>query len=328
MEIELSEELDFSKMRFELPETSDRKTLEWIREEFGRRHFRVDIEPDADAPLRLSGVSRALSDFSVYHGRCSPLRSRALVDPSDGGDFIITMALAGEVSLHSHDNDLVVQPGTALIGRDNSASFLRTGPDAEFLTISVRRHLIEPLVPHFSDLTQSPCAGDPQAMRLLIGYLRMLDAEEAIDGAETRRLVTSHVQDLAALTLGATRDARAMAEQRGIRAGRLAAVKADIIGNLEDPQLSVASVAARQRLTPRYIHMLFEAEGVTFSEHVVSRRLAHAHRMLTDQRFASRMINVIALEVGFNDISYFNRTFRRKFGMTPSEAREAALKNK
>ncbi|MCG2666480.1 hypothetical protein XI06_10210 [Bradyrhizobium sp. CCBAU 11434] len=322
----MSGEPNFSRLQFDLPETSDRKTLEWIREEFGRRHFRVDIEPDAEAPLRLNGTSRFLSDFSLYRGKCSPLRSRTLVDTSEGGDFIVTVALAGEMSLHAGDDNLVLQPGQALIGRDNAASFLRTGRDAEFMTISVRRHLIEPLVPNFSELTQAPHAGDAQAIRLLIGYLRMLETEEAIDDPEMRHVVTTHVQDLAALTLGTTRDAQAFAEQRGGRAGRLATVKADILSNLKNPELSVASVAARQGLTPRYIHMLFETEGVTFSEYVVAMRLTRAHRMLTDPRLADRMIHAIALDAGFSDLSYFNRTFRRRFGVTPSEVRAVALR--
>jgi AraC-like DNA-binding protein len=38
---------------------------------------------------------------------------------------------------------------------------------------------------------------------------------------------------------------------------------------------------------------------------------------------AGRSITAVAFEAGFNDLSYFNRTFRRRFGLTPSEARAA-----
>jgi AraC-like DNA-binding protein len=46
--------------------------------------------------------------------------------------------------------------------------------------------------------------------------------------------------------------------------------------------------------------------------------------MLTDSRFADRTVGSIALEVGFNDLSYFHRTFRRRFGATPSDVRATA----
>jgi AraC-like DNA-binding protein len=61
-------------------------------------------------------------------------------------------------------------------------------------------------------------------------------------------------------------------------------------------------------------------EGATFSEYVVAQRLTRAYRMLIDSR-AIRTISAIALDVGFGDLLYFNRSFRRRFGATPSEVR-------
>jgi AraC-like DNA-binding protein len=70
--------------------------------------------------------------------------------------------------------------------------------------------------------------------------------------------------------------------------------------------------------------MLFAAEGQTFSEFLIEQRLTQAHRMLTDSRFAARAISAIAFEVGFANLSYFNRCFRRRYGASPSAIREAA----
>ena len=70
--------------------------------------------------------------------------------------------------------------------------------------------------------------------------------------------------------------------------------------------------------------MMFELEGMTFSEFVLSQRLMRAYRMLLDPRHAGLTISSIAFAVGFGDLSYFNRTFRRRFGMTPSDLRQAA----
>jgi AraC-like DNA-binding protein len=46
--------------------------------------------------------------------------------------------------------------------------------------------------------------------------------------------------------------------------------------------------------------------------------------MLRDPRFDSRTISSVAFEVGFGDLSYFNRTFRSRYGMTPSDVRDGA----
>ncbi|WP_457773966.1 helix-turn-helix domain-containing protein [Phycobium rhodophyticola] len=44
---------------------------------------------------------------------------------------------------------------------------------------------------------------------------------------------------------------------------------------------------------------------------------------LMDPRFDAMMIGQIALNCGFNDISYFNRSFARHYEMTPSAMRAA-----
>ena len=43
--------------------------------------------------------------------------------------------------------------------------------------------------------------------------------------------------------------------------------------------------------------------------------------MLRDARSAAHSISSIAHEVGFGDLSYFNRTFRRHYNAAPSDVR-------
>jgi AraC-like DNA-binding protein len=70
--------------------------------------------------------------------------------------------------------------------------------------------------------------------------------------------------------------------------------------------------------------MLFESEGLSFTEFVRDERLNRAHRMLASARCAGRKIADIAFTCGFGDISYFNRAFRARFGITPSDVRRDA----
>jgi AraC-like DNA-binding protein len=93
---------------------------------------------------------------------------------------------------------------------------------------------------------------------------------------------------------------------------------------INDFELSVNAVALRHGVTPRYIQKLFEDDGDTFSEYLLERRLAEAHRSLADPHLANRSISTIAFNAGFSDLSYFNRTYRRRFGATPTETRVQA----
>jgi AraC-like DNA-binding protein len=164
-------------------------------------------------------------------------------------------------------------------------------------------------------------------LRLMTRYADVMNDDEALATPELRRSIALHMHDLAALLLGATRDGADAAKKRGVRAARLRAIKDDIVENLAPRNLSASTVAARHGVTARYVNMLFEIEGRSFSEFVLAQRLARAHRMLADQRLLGRRISAIAYDVGFGDLSYFNRTFRKLCAATPSEVRKASLED-
>lgn len=163
-------------------------------------------------------------------------------------------------------------------------------------------------------------------LSLLAGYVRGLMDDPVQWSEDFPRMADSHLRDLALMALGAAGDVRAIAQRRGVRGARLAAVKKDIRDRLARREaVSLEVVAATHRVTPRYIRSLFQSADESFTDYVLGQRLARAYRELTDPRASGRLINVIAYDAGFNNISYFIRAFRRRFGMTPSEARAALL---
>jgi transcriptional regulator GlxA family with amidase domain len=161
----------------------------------------------------------------------------------------------------------------------------------------------------------------------LTDYIKLAQDVHTITSPELQHLVVGHIHDLMAVMVGATREAAEAAEGRGMRAARLQAIKQDIARNIDQAELSLATIAARHGCTPRFIQRLFEAEYTTFTDYVLSQRLARAHRMLTDPRRAGDKISAIAFDAGFADLSYFNRAFRQFYGNTPSGIREARTVN-
>lgn len=87
-----------------------------------------------------------------------------------------------------------------------------------------------------------------------------------------------------------------------------------------DSDLSASSIAIRFGITPRYVARLFEREGTIFTAFMLEQRLCHARSLLEDSSRAEISVSAIALASGFGDISYFNKCFRRRYGMTPSDA--------
>lgn len=108
---------------------------------------------------------------------------------------------------------------------------------------------------------------------------------------------------------------------RGLRAARLQSILTEIKRGFADPGFSAVTAARRLGLSPRYIQALLHETGRSFSDRVVELRLKKARTMLASPGFARMQVSQIAYACGFNQVGYFNRCFRRRFGMTPTAAR-------
>jgi AraC-like DNA-binding protein len=74
----------------------------------------------------------------------------------------------------------------------------------------------------------------------------------------------------------------------------------------------------------RTLHARFRQIGQTFGRWLLEQRLQGCRAALRDPRQRARQISQIAYAWGFNDLSYFNRAFRRRFEITPRDWRDGA----
>jgi AraC-like DNA-binding protein len=244
---------------------------------------------------------------------------------ADGNDHLVLhIQQAGSRTVRQLEREHTIVPGEGVLSSNGDPSAMWLPQPTRFASVAVPRARLMSLVPRAEDMVVRPLSGSNGVLRLLLRYLDILDEQQALQAQPLRDAVALHIQDLCALAIGAARDAAELAGARGLRAARLHAVKADIARHLTDPALSPATIAQRQRLTPRYLHKLFEHEGITVSRYVLGLRLLQVHRLLADPGWAPRTIAEIAYGAGFNDLSNFNREFRRRFGVTPSDVRGAA----
>jgi AraC-like DNA-binding protein len=88
--------------------------------------------------------------------------------------------------------------------------------------------------------------------------------------------------------------------------------------------LSLAGVASRYGLNPSYFSRLFHKHaGVSLVEFVNRTRIQKSCQLL---KRSDAGIVEIAFAVGYNNLSHFNRYFRRVMGMSPREYRVSAGK--
>jgi AraC-like DNA-binding protein len=98
--------------------------------------------------------------------------------------------------------------------------------------------------------------------------------------------MNSNLTDFRQPTIGCKTATQSRRGAASVPRGR--AIISDIIANLSDCDLTVAAVAQRQGVTPRYLHKLFEGEELTFSTFVLGQRVARPHRTLCDPQYDDR----------------------------------------
>lgn len=289
------------------------------------------IDQHKDQPSELDVSIRLMDGAFVtrqYMAGMSTLRQKQHIARDGNHDLLLFIAQNGQpFHMKSPDrphgrDEFTIRPGESglLVGNDEQFDIQFRG--CSTIGISVPRVRV---IAAIGDLDAAFYNGVPQsaALKLLTGFAQMLASDigsfvSAI-ALHTRETLT----DLFILALGPTRDA-AEAAKDSAAVARLTRIKADIGANIGNAELSLDWLARRHSLRPRAIQDLFYAAGEGFTEYVRNTRLDHAHRLLSDPRHAHRNIAEIALSSGFGDISWFNNGFRKRFGMTPSEARLAA----
>jgi AraC-like DNA-binding protein len=243
----------------------------------------------------------------------------------DGDDTLMVMLLLrGKAYQTQLGDDCELNAGDTVICDSAYTGAYNLVADSKLIGLKIPRMRIGVLLPHMTRFAGAKLDKDPLALRLLSGYLTGTLDVDLGGGHHAARLHQDHIIDLVALALGTEGESRVIAEQRGAQAVRRAAVIQVIEASMADPALDATTVAARLGITVRYVHHLLELTGRTFSEHLLDKRLAKAVELLCDPGQSQRRIADIAFEVGFRDLSYFNRMFRRKYAGTPTDLRHAA----
>jgi AraC-like DNA-binding protein len=319
------------QIRFSLDGVPERERRSQVREFFGRELTKYDVEPEPDAPLDIDVTFRVLPGLIMMSGRGHGYRAnrgRESIAAEASDDIGLAINLGGPFRVAGSKREFVLGDYEAVTVSLAEPYCFTHRPPGRILALRVPRSQIAPLVTGVDDLCHRHIPAGVPALKFLLDYVKVAEGEQFGSCPELQHLFVSHVCDLMALTIGATRDAAELAKGGGLRAARLNAIKQDIATNLDHPGLSVTVLAARHGLTSRFVQRLFEAEGTTFTDYVLSQRLLRAHRMLNDPRRACDKISVIAWDCGFGDISHFNHVFRRRYGLAPSEVRAQARRGR
>lgn len=305
--------------RFRTEDWAEHERMAAIQDIYARVICRFELEPSPDRPVYGDAQLRGMPGLGVAQVTSSKARARRTPADAIDDELLLTVWLDGQCMFDHRGREVTLAAGDASLTTCAERAAM-TFTDSRYLSFRLPAKEIAARVPDVADRTARLIRRDTDALKLLTSYAGILMQGDALT-PDARRLAVTHVHDLVALGLGATQDSAQVARQRGARAARLHAIKADIADHVASPDLSVHAISIRHRLPVRYVQRLFEEDGTSFTGYLLEQRLARARQVLANPRLANLKVSAVAIEAGFCSLSYFNEAFRRRYGASPSELR-------
>ncbi|MCA1368620.1 helix-turn-helix transcriptional regulator [Bradyrhizobium sp. BRP14] len=236
---------------------------------------------------------------------------------SDAG-IVIMRAMDGPLIVHHRRKQVKTPRGDVIFLPADASSEITLPEGGRFDCAHLPAYAVAALRGALKPVMMQPLAADCLPLQLLTNYAGYLLRQE-YQSEEHAGMMVAHFYDL----LPVLAEHVGNMGPRDAPQNRMASIKRLIEQNLANGSFSITDVAQAEGITPRAIQKFFSREGATFSRYLLGRRLALAKDLiLAEGNFTS--ISQIAYNVGFNDLSYFNRTFRSRYGVRPSDLRRLA----
>lgn len=146
-------------------------------------------------------------------------------------------------------------------------------------------------------------------LRTLAGHIDLIDQADlsVAETAVTELAASALLSELKADEGGVTQ----------VQAAHFRRVSAAIERQLQDTDLGMTDIAAKEGMSVRYLQRLFEKRGESFSDYVRNLRLERCRADLIDPNHNAESIAEIGNRWGFRDQAHFSRAFSTAFGISP-----------
>ncbi len=242
------------------------------------------------------------------------------LESREAGCILLNVVTEGSVRVNQDGREALLRPGDFAIHDGERPYSLVFDTAFSQVIFCLPRSLLRQRMGCFNHYTAVRVPGDLQigqvASRFMVNVARLNWSDPA--SPEAQRL-SLQVIDLVALALSMHQGAPLRESSTTHRSALLYRAKAFVEAHLS-AELNPAMVASALGCSTRYINNLFADEETTLGRYVMERRLGQC-RLDLARGSDHRQIGEIAYAWGFASLSHFSRSFKDRFGLSPSEYR-------
>ncbi len=281
---------------------------------FARPFFDVvatDAPEDFRAHVRSTKCGRLIVSEVGFDGAVFDHDPRRH-DEFDNGYLLLERYSSGENRGRVGEVDTRLDPG-AIHCIDMSRPYRTQASAAECQSVVIPHDLVG-YVPDRHDGYARLDAASPRGAMLAAAMTALFEAGDGLDDDDAAALGDSFAGVVRRLLLGASD--REMAERR--RDGDALLLRRYIDDHLADPELDPGQLCAVLGVSRAGLYRLFEDQGGV-RRHIVASRLDRCFDELREGPRRHGRVREVAERWGFYDSKSFNRSFRARFGIAPSD---------
>ena len=218
----------------------------------------------------------------------------------------------GTCLVRQDGRETLVQPNDFYVVDTTRPYFLEYGSSWRVLSFRVPRHQLSRRLGELRHATARRITGASGVGLVATQFAQSLDTLDETVALDAQEGLSHALADVLAAALGAN---HAEHDPASLRSAARQAIERYIDEHLADPSLSPEGIAARFRMSRRYVYSLFEAQPQSVGGVIRARRLERCARELLLSERPS--VFDVALKWGFNDPAHFSRLFKRQYGVPP-----------
>lgn len=313
---------------FSLDPGNYRLCQELFRGDRNREYYAGEYWVDDSRPVDVTARKRSIGPYTIIKTSAATRqffrRTRKHIREDATDLSVLWFVRKGALVFNNQSGQIVVGADDFLVTRSMSPFLIELQPGAdglhEILHVTVPTHFLRKQLPGIvADSTFVP--GESREMAIARRMLTEVFEDDGEIGEEASRILVEAAIRLTGQAISTAPGA--MPARQTVAEQRLDEVLRFIEVHLSDPNLCTAMVSKGCGVSQRYLSLLLQGTGKTFSELVWSRRLEMARDWLAASDPREVAISEIAYGVGFKSTAHFSRKFKRVFGQNPRDFRES-----
>jgi AraC family transcriptional regulator, positive regulator of tynA and feaB len=247
-------------------------------------------------------------------------RDPQAITNNDQAVYFLNFQYRGHSTMVQAGNTAILKPGSFAIIDAMQPFRMQVSDNFDQLSIKIPHDLLEQHVAQPELALAHALDGENVRGRLAMKALQALADEGDLVKDNFSTVAVDHALQLIALALDG-RDAsgtQARKTQKTLDKLRIKAMALMLL-ELDSADFSPVDVASQIGISLRYLQAAFTQENMSIRDWVLTQRLNRCRADLVSTKRSMTTIANIAYSHGFNDLSYFNRTFKQRYGCTPSK---------